>query len=235
MTRIRRAFALLGVMAAAATGTAACTGTPAGGGGGLPGVGGGKPHVVLVHGFTAEAAPNWAVMAPGLAAAGFRTTVFRYGSLVEGAEAAATQLGALVSQLSAGGQRVALLGHSEGGLVTKTCIVFKACKGKVSHWFNISGVNNGTLISAGLPGNALGDMGTTSVLVNRLKANNSVFKQQNIRCTVAYTDTDGLVYPPTASLEPTLGCNSVNVFGTTHFTIIMDTRTVQAAIRLFNS
>ena len=78
-------------------------------------------------------------------------------------------------------------------------------------------------------------MGITSVLVNRLKANNAKFREQYIKCHVAYTLTDGLVYPPTASLEPQLGCGSTNVVGTTHFTIIMDPRTVQAAIRLFNS
>jgi triacylglycerol lipase len=189
--------------------------------------------VVLVHGFTAEALPNWAVMAPGLTAAGFRTVTFRYSSLTIGAELAATQLGTLVQSLTRNGQKVALLGHSEGGLVTKTCIIFKGCNGKVSHWFNISGVNNGTAISAGLPGNALGDMGITSVLVNRLKAANGQFRSQGIKCHVAYTLTDGLVYPPTASLEPGLGCGSTNVAGSTHFTIIMDPRTVAAAAALF--
>ena len=101
--------------------------------------------------------------------------------------------------------------------------------------FNISGVNNGTLISAGLPGNALGDMSAYGVLVTRLKANNNKFKSQGIKCTVAWTATDGLVYPPTASLEPGLGCRGVNIVGTTHFTIITDARTVQAAIQLFRS
>jgi triacylglycerol lipase len=193
-----------------------------------------RPTVVLVHGFTAEALPNWAVMGPGLAAAGFQTQVYRYPSTVVGAQAAAQALGATVSALAVGGRKVALIGHSEGGLVTKACIIEAACRGKVSHWFNISGVNNGTLISAGIPGTALGDMGTTSVIVNRLKAENGIFRQQGIKCTVAWTATDGLVYPPTASLEPSLGCGSVNVVGANHFTIISDPRTVAAAIQLLN-
>jgi triacylglycerol esterase/lipase EstA (alpha/beta hydrolase family) len=226
MRRIRIAVLATALVVAGAVG---CTNPPDGGGGGG---GGGRPTVVMVHGFTAEAAPNWAVMGPGLAAAGFRTVTFRYSSLTIGAELAAAELAARVRTISG---PVALLGHSEGGLVTKTCIVLGGCAGRISHWFNISGVNNGTLISAGIPGNALGDMGTTSLLVNRLKANNDKFRSQNIKCHVAYTLTDGLVYPPTASLEPQLGCGSTNVAGSTHFTIIMDPRTVQAAIRLFNS
>src|SRR4051812_32703125 len=193
MKRIRRAVLAAALVAAGAVG---CTspGAPA------------KPAddvstqavgmtVILVHGFTAEALPNWAVMAPGLTAAGFRTVTFRYSSLTIGAELAARQLAATVNMYASGGRKVGLLGHSEGGLVTKTCIVLGGCAGKVSHWFNISGVNNGTLISAGIPGNALGDMGTTSVLVNRLKANNAKFREQGIKCTVAWTATDGLVYP----------------------------------------
>jgi triacylglycerol esterase/lipase EstA (alpha/beta hydrolase family) len=228
MRRIR--IAVLAV-ALIALGAAGCT-APGDGGGS---VGGGRLTVILVHGFTADALPNWAVMAPGLEAAGIHTVVYRYPSLVIGAEAAAAALAQTVNANLGNGGKVGLLGHSEGGLVTKTCIVLGGCAGKVSHWFNISGVNNGTLISAGLPGNALGDMGTTSILVNRLKANNSKFKSQGIKCTVAWTATDGLVYPPTASQEPGLGCRSVNVVGTTHFTIIMDPRTVQAAVQLFRS
>jgi triacylglycerol lipase len=229
MRRIGTALAAVVMVASFAVGCTTPGGNVGGGGGG-----GGVNKVILVHGFTAEALPNWAVMSPGLMAAGIQTQVFRYPSLTVGAELAAQSLAQQVNSF-AGGGKVGLLGHSEGGLVTKTCIVLKGCAGKVSHWFNISGVNNGTAISAGLPGNAIGDMGITSVLVNRLKANNSKFKEQGIKCTVAYTDTDGLVYPPTASLEPGLGCRSVNVVGTTHFTIIMDPRTVQAAVQLFRS
>jgi triacylglycerol lipase len=193
-----------------------------------------RPIVVFVHGYTAEAAPNWAVMAPALTAAGFPTQVFRYPSLSIGAAAAARSLGATVSALAAGGRKVALIGHSEGGLVTKACIIEAGCRGKVSHWFNISGVNNGTLISAGLPGTALGDMGVTSPLVTRLRSENSIFRAQGIKCTVAWTATDGLVYPPTQSLEPGLGCGSVSVVGANHFTIISDPRTAAAAIQLLN-
>jgi hypothetical protein len=231
MRRIGSAVAAVVLVATMAVG---CT-TP---GGGDPGGGGGGSgpanKVILVHGFTAEAAPNWAIMSPGLLAAGIQTTVFRYPSLTIGAEAAAQSLAQTVN-LVAGGGKVGLLGHSEGGLVTKTCIVLKGCEGKVSHWFNISGVNNGTAISAGLPGNAIGDMGITSLLVNRVKANNSKFQAQGIKCAVAYTLTDGLVYPPTQSLEPSLGCRSHNIAGSTHFTIIMDPRTVAAAVQLFKS
>jgi hypothetical protein len=238
MTRTKRTLTSVGLVAIMAMGVCVATVAHAAGGPNLDAGGQvsamGVNKVILVHGFTAEAAPNWAVMNPGLIAAGIQTTVFRYPSLTIGAQAAAGLLAQTVN-LVAGGGKVGLLGHSEGGLVTKTCIVLGGCAGKVSHWFNISGVNNGTAISAGLPGNALGDMGITSVLVNTLRANNNRFKQQGIKCTVAYTLTDGLVYPPTQSLEPGLGCRSVNVVGTTHFTIIMDPRTVQAAVQLFRS
>jgi triacylglycerol esterase/lipase EstA (alpha/beta hydrolase family) len=231
MKRIRMAVLAVALIAAGAAG---CT-DPGGGGGG--GGGGGRPtKIILVHGYTAEALPNWVVMNPGLLAAGFQTEVFRYPSNLVGAEAAARSLGDQVEQATRNGGKVGLLGHSEGGLITKTCIVLVAkCKDKVSHWFNISGVNNGTLISAGIPGTALGDMGTTSLLVNRLKANNATFRQQGIKCSVAWTSTDGLVYPASASQEPSLGCQSHNILGTTHFTIIMDARTVNYAVSLFRS
>lgn len=224
------------VLALVALGTAGCTnpggGSP-GGGGGTPS--GGKPHIVFVHGFTAEAGGSWSAFRPAAIAAGFQTDVFTYPSLTIGADAAANLLGQTVQRIAASGQRVALIGHSEGGLVTKACIIYHGCKGNVSYWFDISGVNNGTLISGGIPGSALGDMSPTSPLVTRLKAGNAQFRAQGIKCRVAYTLTDGLVYPPTASLEPGLGCSSVMSVGTTHFTILVDPVVIQSALQLLNT
>ena len=99
----------------------------------------------MVHGFTAEAAPNWAIMGPGLAAAGFRTVTFRYASLTIGAELAAAAMATRVRAISG---PVALLGHSRAAWSPND---LGGCAGRISHWFNISGVNNGTAIRPAYP------------------------------------------------------------------------------------
>jgi triacylglycerol lipase len=193
-------------------------------------------RVVFVHGYTGDAGGSMTAYITAFAAAGWpagRLVEFKYPSLVAGAESAARSLGNTVSQVLArtGADKVDIVAHSEGNLVSETCMVLGACAGKVSHWVNLTGAQNGTNLAAAAigPNSSPADMNPRSPLVTRLNANEKqALSQQGVRTIVFWTTTDTIIIPGNLARE-SFAERNVQFVGN-HFTILADASVIAQAV-----
>jgi triacylglycerol esterase/lipase EstA (alpha/beta hydrolase family) len=222
---IRRAAATALVAASAAT-SIGCVAVNA------PAVGrmSGKQPIVFVHGYTAQNLATWAVAKPAFLAAGYGAgdlIEFNYTSTVEMASVSAANLAPVVQRAAAKSPtgKVDIVAHSEGNLVSETCMLLGGCSGKVDHWVNLTGAQNGTALASAnvVPGLFGGgaDMNPLSSLVTRLNAaeRQGAIQEQGIKTIVFYSVSDGIIIPGDLCKESF----AKNVlFAGTHFTVFAD-------------
>jgi hypothetical protein len=132
----------------------------------------------------------------------------------------AAQLATAVDQIlrSTGKTKVDIVGHSLGNLMAKTCIVQGGCAGKVAHWENVAGAQNGTAVANFCFDPACTDMRPGSTLVRRLQAaDDDAIASQGVKVQVHWTQTDGVISPPTNSLETY--ARNIELTGVNHLNI----------------
>jgi triacylglycerol lipase len=192
----------------------------------------GKTPVIFVHGY-AESGAMWDAAVAAFTAAGYQATDltrFDYPSQGEGAldaTQAAEKLAATVDTVRQASKhdRVDIVAHSLGNLVTKTCIVEGGCRNKVTHWANFAGAQNGTGLAADptlCPDPACTDMAPGSALITRLQAaDDAQIARQRVKVQVHWSPNDGIIIPPEGSKEAY--AENIEVAGTIdHFTISND-------------
>lgn len=125
----------------------------------------GQRPVVLVHGTWENAYSNFAMLAPALKAAGLCVFALNYGQLpvedggglgqlIPGANGTgdiaepAGQLATFVDQVLAttGAEKVNVVGHSQGGLMTRQYLKFNGGAGEVDNLVTLGATNHGTTI-----------------------------------------------------------------------------------------
>jgi triacylglycerol lipase len=172
----------------------------------------GRAPVIFVHGW-AEDGTMWDSAVAALTAQGYAASDlnrFDYASTGEGAVDAVTaseQLAARVDEVrqATGRARVDIVAHSLGNLVTKHCIVEGGCAGKVAHWANLAGAQNGTEIAVFCSETdpACVDMLPGSALITRLQdADDAQIAAQKVKVQVHWSAQDGVIIPPEGSQEP---------------------------------
>jgi triacylglycerol esterase/lipase EstA (alpha/beta hydrolase family) len=221
---IRRATVAAGVAASAAVvaGTG-CIATNA------PSMGptSGKQPIVFVHGYTMQNLNMWATAKARFQADGYRAGdfhEFNYNSTSENAKDSADKLAPVVLAAAAKSPtgKVDIVAHSEGNLVAETCMVLGPCEGKVDHWVNLSGAQNGTALASAVAvgGGGAAAMNPLSLLVTQLNAKEKAsLAQQGVKTIVFYTDTDGIIIPGALSREDFA---KIEYFVGTHFTVYLD-------------
>jgi triacylglycerol esterase/lipase EstA (alpha/beta hydrolase family) len=193
--------------------------------------------VVFVHGYSADVGGSMSAYITGFRAAGWPAAElheFRYPSLLAGARPAARDLATAVTQLLArtGKDKVDIVAHSEGNLVSETCIVLGGCAGKVHRWINLTGAQNGTWLAglAVLPNSSPTDMNPAGALVRELNGKErAALSAQGVQTIVFWTPTDTIIIPGDLSRE-SFAVRNVQFVGN-HFTILADASIVQQSIR----
>lgn len=162
--------------------------------------------VIYVHGVGADLFDLWTPAREYLLAHGYTKgdiTDFHYVSL-DGAAPAAALLAKEVDWLreKTGKDKVAIVSHSFGSLVTKLCIVEGGCRGKVSHWSSLAGANNGTNLKLDPGTGAADDVRVDGELVTRLQARaDAEIATQAVQVQVQWSPSDQAILPPTLSKE----------------------------------
>jgi triacylglycerol lipase len=225
-------MAALAVALLAAGSLAACTSGPTQPPSGTPS---GKTPVVFIHGYV-ETPSMWSSFIAYLKTQGYTSgDIINVGYVSSGAGAVnatqgAAQLARSVDQIlaSTGKTRVDIVAHSLGNLITKTCIVQGGCAGKVAHWANVAGANNGTNIANLCSDPACIDMRIGSAHLRQLNAvAESAIRAQAVKVQVHWTQTDGIITPPTQSRETYAENIEVTTPGVNHLNI-SNQRSVQA-------
>jgi triacylglycerol lipase len=156
--------------------------------------------VVLVHGTFA--ATSWQLIGPSLARQGYCVFTFNYGDLGTGEIArSAHQLAGFVDRLLArtGARKVAIVGHSEGGMMPRYYIRFLGGASKVSDLIGLAPSNHGTQNPLVLEGAALGCRACAeqesfgSPFLDGLNAGDET--PPPVDYTVVQTDLDAVVLP----------------------------------------
>jgi hypothetical protein len=203
----------------------------------------GKQPVVFVHGYTAQNLATWALVKPALTAAGYGggdMVEFNYNSTVVPAITAANSLATVVQRAAATSPtgKVDIMAHSEGNLVSEACMLLAGCQGKVDHWVNMTGAQNGTELAAtnfvpGLGGGGY-DMNPLSPLVTRLNAaeRQGAIEQQGIKTIVFFTLTDTIIIP--GDLNKEKFAKNVPFVGT-HFTVFADPGVIAQSVQFLRT
>jgi triacylglycerol esterase/lipase EstA (alpha/beta hydrolase family) len=222
VTLLRAALAVgLAGLTAAATTSCVASNRPAAGNTS------GKQPIVFVHGFTMQNTGMWSVARTQAVASGYRNgdlTEFNYNSTVEGAEASSRKLGDVINRVAGTSPtgKVDIIAHSEGNLVSETCFVLGSCSGKVDHWVNMAGAQNGTALASAIVvgGGGAADMNPLSLLVTRVNLNEKkAIAEQGIKTLVFYSLTDGVIVPGNLCVESF--ARNVPFVGT-HLTVYAD-------------
>jgi triacylglycerol lipase len=242
--RFRRLGALALTLTIAGT-TAACTTPPP------------PKHnpVIFVHGYLLGPA-NWTTAIAQFTAAGYAPSeivAIRYDYVVSVIDSAPT-LAQAVDEVRArtGAERVDIVSHSLGSLVTKQCILGDApagkpdCHGKVAHWMSLAGVDNGTkvelAIAKGQPSNE-DVQGRPPVCQSpcdpapvypKLQSRWNGTVCQGVSVEVQWTPNDEIVKEPERSREPAPAVN-LEVHSLDHISIISDPPVIAETIRFFAS
>jgi triacylglycerol lipase len=238
------AFVAVLLMAAAV----ACTTVPP------SGAASGRNPVVLVHGYI-EGNVIWGTVQSRLKQAGYQAgdiTNFAYDTTGAGAASSAptaaaklaTAVDAALAHAHANGNpqadKVDIISHSYGGMVSRYCIEIGACAGKVDHWVSLAGADGGTTIAV-LPqlfGQGSGAaMAPNSATVQLLKAPDNVAKlvNQGVKVRVFWSPNDGVINPAQNSQWPNPEhpdpAANVEVAGTiTHLNIFNDAGVITQTI-----
>jgi triacylglycerol esterase/lipase EstA (alpha/beta hydrolase family) len=202
MKRISTVAALLVLLVlGAACQTIRPTGTPSG-----------NTPVVFVHGWNGDET-LWNTAVEEFHAAGYSTgdiTVVYYDSSRPAAEAAAT-LAAEVDHLRdyTGQDKVDIVSHSYGSMVTRYCIELGGCAGKVEHWMSLAGADNGTAIAAlcAFFQPSCADMAGQTSTIAQLQAAWPQITAQGVQVEVQWTANDGVIIPATNSQNPAPATN----------------------------
>jgi triacylglycerol lipase len=234
---IRRAAGAAALTASIAVASTACVATN------QPSVGrsSGKTPIVFIHGYTMQNVAMWSLARTQFAAAGYANgdfTEFNYNSTIEGAEASAKKLERvlLVAAAESPTGKVDIVAHSEGNLVAETCMLFGACNGKVDHWVNLAGAQNGTALASAVVvgGGGAASMNPLSLLVTRVNAAERQGKlaEQNVKTIVFYTLTDGVILPGDLCKE----AYAKNVpFVGTHLTVYNDVSVIAQSLNFIKN
>jgi triacylglycerol lipase len=159
--------------------------------------------VVLVPGT--YGATSWQLIAPQLAQLGYCVHTFTYGDAETGDIAtSAAELSRFVNQLLAqtGAKRVALVGHSEGGMMPRYYIKFLGGAAKVAKLVALAPSNHGTLNPSTFGGaltgcEACAQQQTGSAFLTKLNAGDAT--PPPVDYTVIETMYDEVVIPYTSA------------------------------------
>lgn len=200
--------------------------------------------VIFVHGVGSDDLNLWFMAVEYFKTQGYKPgdiTVIQYASL-EGAVPASEQLAVEVDWLLAktGKPKLDIVSHSMGSLVSKRCIVEGGCKGKVAHWENLAGANNGTNLKLDA---AFGidpkkqtviDVKPDSDLVKRLhELGEKEMRDQGVITQVQWTPGDTSIVPPELSKESFAENVQLSPL-VTHQTILFDLSVIQRTCAFLN-
>ena len=168
----------------------------------------GRTPVVFVHGWSASET-LWEDAVTQFTDAGYTSgdmTVLYYDSSLAAADAAEVLAGE-VDHLRAytGQNKVDIVSHSYGSMVTRYCIELGDCQNKVDNWMSLAGADNGTstAVFCSILGQAscLDMSGQTSTIAD-LQAAWPQIAAQNVDVEVQWTPNDGVIVPATNSPNP---------------------------------
>ena len=198
----------------------------------------GRTPVIFVHGWNADEG-KWDDAVAEFKSAGYTSgdiTVLYYDSS-KGAADVASSLADEVDHLRTytGQQKVDIVSHSYGSMVTKSCIVAGRCAGKVSHWMSLAGADNGTstaelctLIQA-----SCRDMtGQTSTIAD-LQAAWGQISVQNVKVEVQWSSSDGVITPNTNSKLPPPAVNLQVSGSLSHDDMVKNSSVITETINFF--
>lgn len=103
--------------------------------------------VILVHGTGGDMSVSWNLISPALAARGYCVFALDYGDRGTGPiEESAVELGAFVDRVldATGARKVAIVGHSQGGMMPRQYMRFAGGAGKVAELVGLVPSNHGT-------------------------------------------------------------------------------------------
>ena len=172
----------------------------------------GDTPVVFVHGWNGNET-LWDTAVEQFHDAGYTTgdiTVVYYDSSISAVEASAI-LATEVDHLrdNTGHDRVDIVSHSLGSMVTRHCIELGGCADKVDHWMSLAGADNGTSIAglcAALQPSCADMAGQTSTIAD-LQAAWGQIAEQGVQVEVQWSANDGVILPATNSQNPAPAVN----------------------------
>jgi triacylglycerol lipase len=157
--------------------------------------------VVLVHGTFLNMRDSWNSVAPALTRLGYCVFALDYGNNATGdIPTSARQLSTFVDQVLAatGAAKVAMVGHSQGGMMPRYLIKFLGATNKVDDLVGFSPSNHGTTNPAAGPAGAFGCVACTQQVKDSdfMKTLNSGDETPGpVSYTVAQTRNDEVVTP----------------------------------------
>lgn len=173
--------------------------------------------VVLVHGTYGDMTAFWNLISPALADAGYCVFALDYGERATGPiQKSARELRAFVRVVleRTGARRVAIVGHSQGGMMPRWYIKFLGGTAEVGELIGLSPSNHGTTIAAAEWSESFGDCAACrqqiagSKLLRRLNRGDET--PGRVSYTQIQTEHDEIVVPyDSAFLEP--GPRTTNV------------------------
>jgi triacylglycerol lipase len=172
--------------------------------------------VVLVHGTFEDMTGSWNLISPQLARDGYCVFALDYGHRgTDPIERSAGELRAFVDRVLAAtrARRVALVGHSQGGMMPRYYLKFLGGATKVDELIGLSPSNHGTsnpgaLLLAGAGAcDSCGQQATGSPFLTNLNAGDET--PGKVAYTVIQTRNDEVVIPYTSAFLA--GANTTNV------------------------
>lgn len=199
----------------------------------------GKTPVIFVHGF-AESPSTWDTAIAAFKAAGYTNgdiDGFSYDSNASAASMA-TKLAEEVDYVRqfSGQDKVDIVSHSFGSMVSRYCIELAGCKNKVSHWMSLAGSDNGT--STAILCDFLAscwDVVGFSDTIAKLQANWGQIATQGIKVEVQWSTNDGFIVPATNSKELAPATNVEVSNSINHLTFATDAGVIAETIRFLHS
>jgi pimeloyl-ACP methyl ester carboxylesterase len=180
--------------------------------------------VLLVHGFTCNAAV-WAWLAPELRRRGYAVFTLNLEPVYAPLDGYADAVAAAVEGLSAatGGGKVALVGHSMGGLVTRAYLR-KYAGGPVAALITLGTPHHGTALAPFGFGRNAHEMRRTSAWLGGLRAFEEGGWPAPVTSVFSYHDN---IVAPQASAE-LAGATNVALGGIGHMTLLFSRRVADA-------
>ncbi|GAA2797177.1 triacylglycerol lipase [Saccharopolyspora taberi] len=187
--------------------------------------------VVFVHGYLGGAW-NWITPQTTLRQAGYTDQeLFQFNyDFRQSNEKSAAELGAFVEQVRArtGADKVDIVNHSMGGMVSRWYVKELGGQQVVDHWASIAGANHGTTWAFGcLAFESCREMAPGSAFLQRLNSGDET--PGDVKYSTWYSPTDGIVIPHTSTAVE--GARNTEVQGETHLGILEDEAVLQDVAR----
>jgi hypothetical protein len=174
--------------------------------------------VVLVHGTLLDQTSDWVLMSLVLKRAGYCVFSLDYGNRATGPiEQSAVELAAFVSRVlgATGARRVAIVGHSQGGMMPRYYLKFMGGTAHVAQLIGLAPSNHGTTLPLAGPVGQYGDCPACSEQV----AGSPFLRKLNagdqtpgpVTYTVIETSHDEIVTPYRSAFLPREGGRVTNV------------------------